>query len=143
MSLSGESFSNSEKTTDCMFFCVSAFVSVFKLAKASNVVSSLSKASNSVSSMKLHTGAQGKHIKGYPNYMKGRSVINGTMGDAQNLLKKISGTGQKISKSRERVNFGEVIGEWVNPKTGERIETLWGIIHNGKNGTHIVPALYL
>ena len=44
MSESGTSFSNSEKTIDCMFFCLTAFASAFKLAKASNAVAKVSSA---------------------------------------------------------------------------------------------------
>jgi hypothetical protein len=41
---------------------------------------------------------------------------------------------------KEMVNFGEHIGYDVNPRTGEKLSTTWGIIHYAKDGTHIVPA---
>ncbi len=54
MSESGESFSNSEKTTDCIFFCLTVFASVFKLTKACNVIS---KTSNVISNTSKLTAA--------------------------------------------------------------------------------------
>ena len=37
------------------------------------------------------------------------------------------------------VNFGKVIGEYVDKKTGVKTPTTWGTIHYGKKGSHIVP----
>ncbi|MCL2528755.1 MAG: polymorphic toxin type 50 domain-containing protein [Coriobacteriia bacterium] len=38
------------------------------------------------------------------------------------------------------MDFGRIIGGWVNKKT-DRIEpTQIGIIHYGRNGAHIVPS---
>jgi hypothetical protein len=41
---------------------------------------------------------------------------------------------------KEMVSFGEHIGYDVNPRTGEKLATTWGIIHYAKDGIHIVPA---
>lgn len=38
------------------------------------------------------------------------------------------------------MDFGEVIGQYVNPATGEAVDTTVGLIHYSKTGTHIVPA---
>ncbi|SEQ92836.1 RHS repeat-associated core domain-containing protein, partial [Treponema bryantii] len=92
-------------------------------------------------SVKLNAGQQGKHIKGHNNYIPGKSVIYGNLDDAQELLTKYAGTGQKLNEHKERVNFGKIIGVYVNPETGVNLETSWGIIHTGKNGAHIVPAI--
>lgn len=42
--------------------------------------------------------------------------------------------------SKERVDFGKVIGSYVDPVTGEKIPTTKGIIHYGSKGVHIVPS---
>ena len=135
MSESGDRFATSERNFDCMFFCASAFFSVFKLTKACNVISS---ASNEV---KLNVGSQGKHLTNHPNYIEGRSILYGNVNDAQELINNFSGTGKFISENKERVNFGRVIGVCIDPKTNVTQETTWGIIHYGKNGAHIVPSI--
>ena len=62
------------------------------------------------------------------------------MDDAQRLVDNFAGTGEWIGINKERVNFGEVIGLYVNPATNEAVDTTVGIIHYSKTGTHIVPA---
>jgi filamentous hemagglutinin len=42
--------------------------------------------------------------------------------------------------SKERVDFGKNIGDYVDRDTGERSPTSIGIIHYGSKGAHIVPA---
>ena len=88
----------------------------------------------------VNTGKQGKHIIGNNNYIEGRSVFNGTVDDAQRLVDDFAGTGEWIGTNKERVNFGEVIGQYVNPATNEAVNTTVGIINYSKTGTHIVPA---
>ena len=88
----------------------------------------------------VNTGKQGKHIIGNNNYIEGRSVFNGTVDDAQRLVDEFAGTGEWIGTNKERVNFGEVIGQYINPATNEAVDTTVGIIHYSKTGTHIVPA---
>ncbi|UFJ40480.1 polymorphic toxin type 50 domain-containing protein [Brevibacillus humidisoli] len=85
----------------------------------------------------VHAGKQSKHIPGHPNYQPGKSIFTG---DAQKLLDKYAGKGEWIGQNKERVDFGEIIGKYVDPVTGEAIETTKGIIHYSKNGAHIVPA---
>jgi filamentous hemagglutinin len=41
---------------------------------------------------------------------------------------------------RERVNFGVVIGLYVDQSTGMAYPTTNGIIHYSSRGVHIVPA---
>ena len=89
---------------------------------------------------KLHSGRQGKHIVGHNNYKKGRSIFSGSVSDAQQLIKKYSGTGQRINSTSERVNFKKVIGKYVDEVTGKAYDTTVGTIRYSKDGAHIVPA---
>ena len=49
------------------------------------------------------------------------------------MIDDFAGTGEWIGTNKERVNFGEVIGQYVNPAKNEAVDTT-------KTGTHIVPA---
>ena len=42
--------------------------------------------------------------------------------------------------TREIVNFKEIIGVFISPDSGERINTSWGIMHRATDGCHVVPA---
>jgi hypothetical protein len=88
----------------------------------------------------LHAGRQDKHIPGTNNYTEGRSIFSGTKNQAEQLIKQYSGTGQMLSNNRERVDFGRVIGYYVDPVTQEKTPTTMGTIHYSKDGAHIVPA---
>jgi hypothetical protein len=90
---------------------------------------------------KLHMGQQGKHIIGHPNYVAGRSILRA---DPARLAQR-AGTGTPVNNIargqpgfRERVDFGETIGDFV--RDGVATPTTNGIIHYGKGGIHIVPA---
>jgi filamentous hemagglutinin len=93
---------------------------------------------------KIHSGQQGKHQYGHNNWKPGKSIIDHK--DPQKLAGEFSGKGQKVAGEfgqpgfRERVDFKEDIGWYVDPATGEATKTSLGIIHHGKNGVHIVPA---
>jgi hypothetical protein len=72
-----------------------------------------------------------------------------TDSDPQGLLNQGAGTGQQIGNtpvgqpgSKERVDFGKNIGNYVDPVTGEKAPTNVGIIHYGSRGAHVdvVPA---
>ena len=87
-------------------------------------------------------GKQGKHIVGHNNYIPGRSILTA---DA-NQLANSAGTGQQVggtpvglAGSKERVDFGQVIGNYVSPN-GQMLPTTKGIIHYSSSGIHIVPA---
>jgi hypothetical protein len=87
----------------------------------------------------LELGKQGKHIPGHNNYIPGRSPL--THKNPQGLLNDFAGKGQPVGSVprgqpgfKERVNFGQVIGE-INGQP-----TTNGIIHYSKDGAHIVPA---
>ena len=87
----------------------------------------------------IHMGRQGKHIIGHNNYEKGKSILTLSKERAQKLINKFSGTGKLNGTSREVVDFGEVIGEYISPRTGKSYPTTVGKIHYSKKGTHIVP----
>ena len=89
---------------------------------------------------RIHEGNQGKHIPGHNNYMKGRSVFRGSMKKAQELVDQYAGTGQQKGPKKEVIDFGEVIGTYIDHNTGRTGETTRGTIHYSKKGTHIVPA---
>lgn len=88
----------------------------------------------------LHAGRQGKHIETHRNYMPGKSIFSGTIKDASDLIKKYSGKGTPAGVGKERVDFGKVIGYYVDKETGKKYPTTMGIIHSSKNGKHIVPS---
>ncbi len=87
--------------------------------------------------------AQEKHFPGHNSYTTGRSTLTS---DPRVLAEK-AGTGQQVGNlpvgtpgSKERVNFGGAIGNYVDPVTGKATPTSNGIIHYSKDGIHIVPA---
>jgi hypothetical protein len=88
---------------------------------------------------KIHSGKQGKHMPSHNNYQKGKSIFYGSEKKAQQLINKYAGTGTWIGKNKERVDFGKVIGSYIDA-TGKIIKTTVGIIHYSKTGAHIVPA---
>lgn len=90
----------------------------------------------------LHVDSQGKHIPGHKNYdpSKVKSVFQGSLSHAQELIDEYAGTGTWLDNNRERIDFGEFIGIWVSPDGTQRLPTTRGIIHHGKRGAHIVPS---
>lgn len=95
---------------------------------------------------KVKSGAQEKHIPETPNYKqevangKKKSIFYGDNKKAQELLDKYAGTGKELGKNKERIDFGQAIGNYYNIDTGKYEETTKGMIHYGKDGAHIVPA---
>lgn len=87
-------------------------------------------------------GKQGKHIVGHNNYTPGRSVLTA---DPQVLAQR-AGTGTPVGSTprgqagfKERVNFGETMGDFVND--GVATPTSNGIITYATDGSiHIIPA---
>lgn len=88
----------------------------------------------------IHDGKQGKHIPGHNNYTQGRSKITIQKEQLQKLIVSYSNKGQAISDTKERVDFGTVIGVYVDQSTGKEYPTTIGIINYSKDGTHVVPA---
>jgi hypothetical protein len=113
---------------------------VDRIADASKGVKKTSKSSFAGFPKKTHSGKQGKHIVGHNNYIKGKSIFNGTTEDAGKLIKKFGGTGTKKGTNKEIVDFGQVIGKYVDPNTGKLYNTTMGTIHYSKSGAHIVPS---
>ena len=95
---------------------------------------------------KVNVGQQNKHIPGTNEYKNAlnngqtKSIMYGDANDIQKLLNEKAGTGDFLGTNKERVNFGKVIGQYVDPDAGIGVETIIGIIHYGKKGAHIVPA---
>lgn len=75
----------------------------------------------------VHSGRQDKHIVGSNNYTSGRSIFSGTTQQAEQLIKKHSGTGQILGSNRERVDFGKQIGYYVDPQTNEKFLLQWAL----------------
>ncbi|WP_186055814.1 hemagglutinin repeat-containing protein [Burkholderia gladioli] len=93
----------------------------------------------------IDAGKQGKHQPDHNNFIPGRSELS--YPDPQKLVDDYAGTGQPANNVapgqpgyRERVNFGKVIGNYVDPVTGEKMPTTNGIVHYSKDGVHIVPG---
>ncbi len=88
---------------------------------------------------KIHDGKQGKHVPGHNNFQPDKSEL--THPDPQGLLDKHAGTGVRHGTNKEVVDFGEPIGNWVDPATGQKVPTACGTIHyDKKRGAHIVPS---
>lgn len=89
---------------------------------------------------------QNKHVPGNHNYEHGKSVFEHK--DPQGLVDKYAGTGKSMNSVtpgepgyREKVNFNEHIGYFVDKDTQTPTATTWGTIHYAKDGVHIVPTL--
>lgn len=96
--------------------------------------------------LKIHEGRQGKHILGHNNYIEGRSYLNVSMEEAQELVNKYAGTGTIDRakgtlkwKGTETIVADKIIGVNINNRTGEQEYTNTFKIHYSKKGTHIVP----
>jgi filamentous hemagglutinin len=107
----------------------------------------LSSKGTSNSKIMIDWGKQGKHIPGHNNYKAdtGRSIL--THKDPQSLLSKGVGRGEQVGNlrvglpgSKERVNFGEVVGVWKSIDGKMSRVTTNGVIHFGKDSAHIVPS---
>ena len=72
--------------------------------------------------------------------MPGKSIFSGTIKEASALIKKYSGKGTPAGIGKERVDFGKVIGYYVDKESGKKYPTTMGIIHSSKSGKHIVPS---
>jgi filamentous hemagglutinin len=87
-------------------------------------------------------GKQGKHIPGHNNFREGRSVLTAE----PEALARRAGTGTPVGKTprgqagfKERVDFGEVIGDFV--QDGVARPTTNGIITYAADGSvHIIPV---
>lgn len=66
--------------------------------------------------------------------------MNGDLNDVQRLPDQKAGTGTMIGNNKERVDFGKIIGRYIDMAIGQSTDTTIGIIHYGNKGAHIVPA---
>ena len=77
---------------------------------------------------------------GHNNYELGRSILEK---DAQGLLDDLHAGNiksvQQVSDVKTRVDFGKVIGQYVDPVTGGSVPTTNGMVINSNTGVHIVP----
>jgi hypothetical protein len=91
----------------------------------------------------IHEGKQGKHIPGHNNHVPGAGKSELTT-DAQVLLDNVHSGNvngvQAVNDVKTRVDFGIEIGTVKDRTTGELVPTTMGIIHDSKNGAHVVPA---
>ncbi|MEZ4699784.1 MAG: polymorphic toxin type 50 domain-containing protein [Rhodothermales bacterium] len=89
----------------------------------------------------IDLGKQGKHLLGHNNYIPGRSILELS---AQELLDDLHNGSvlmvQRIDASKIRVDFGKIIGRYVDPSTGASLPTTRGIVINSRTGVHIVPS---
>ncbi len=96
--------------------------------------------------IKLEIDKQNKHVVGAHNFKPGRGEF--IHSDPQGLLSKFAGKGQPVNSKlpgtpdyRERVDFGEFIGYYINEKNPDiKLPTTKGIIRYSKKGAHIVPS---
>jgi filamentous hemagglutinin len=87
---------------------------------------------------KIRLGKQGKHVPEHNNFQPGKSEW--THPDPQALLDQFGSTGVR-SAQRELVDFGTLIGVYVDPATGAKTPTTRGVIHyDNAGGAHIVPT---
>lgn len=97
----------------------------------------------------INQGQQNKHVPVTNEYkIASEAGLNKSVLTVQpdSLLSKL-GTGQQVGNmsigtpgSKERINYGKVIGNYIDPQTGVSTPTTNGIVHYGRNGVHIVPA---
>ena len=104
-----------------------------------NGVESNSNLESSTINSNISVNKQNKHIKGSKEFVDGKSEITISVEKCQQLVNDFIGKGQKINSNKERVDFGEIIGNYVD-ENGNRQPTTIGIIHKSKTGCHIVPA---
>jgi len=95
----------------------------------------------------LHQGRQGLHIPGHDNFQPGKSEL--THPDPDGLLERFTGLGQDVPTTMirgeagymERVDFDEVIGNYIDQDTGLRQATTKGIIaYDGIYDAVIIPS---
>lgn len=86
---------------------------------------------------------QMRHTKSH--HASGRSYLDGDMDFAQELVDKLSGTGEPKFDSngkwtyKETVSSSDIIGTHVDPISGKETRTNKAIIIYSKTGTHIYP----
>lgn len=87
----------------------------------------------------LNIQKQNKHIIGSKEYVEGKSIITVSIKLLAELVEKYKSTGITLPNGKMIIDFHEPIGFYVDERTGEKIKTTWGTMHNSKTGYHIVP----
>ena len=88
---------------------------------------------------------QNRHIKDSGEYKEGRSVFDGTLEDAQELINTYHGTGEiRLSEAgewigREFITLDRDIGTHIDIDGNKTLSNTIAI-HYSKRGAHIVPA---
>lgn len=100
--------------------------------------------------VKIHWDRQNKHIPGSHNFQSEKGIVNIDRNKLEKLLDTKAGRGQKITGSEpytacyvERVEFGEIIGEFaLRLENGEiqYMPTTKGIIKHSRDGLHVIPS---
>lgn len=96
--------------------------------------------------IKLDVERQNRHMPGRNAYEMARtngnvrSIIYRDATAIQKLLDEGAGTGEFIGANKELVNFGQVIGQYVDVDGYNKRETKMGVIHYSAEGAYIVPA---
>ena len=94
----------------------------------------------------LNATHQNRHIKDSKDYIEGRSIFDGTLSDAQELINTHHGTGEiRFSNAgnwigKEFITLDRDIGTHIDDIT--KVETITNSfgIHYSKRGAHIVPS---
>lgn len=87
-----------------------------------------------------------RHMKDELGYIAGRSYLNGSLDEIQELVDQLSGTGTPISSQdgawqrKERVHADHDFGVYIDEETGKAYKTNNAIIVYSKSGTHIIPS---
>lgn len=96
--------------------------------------------------VKLIVDVQNRYVPGRDAYenAKGegnmRSVVFGDAEALQKLLDEKAGTGEFVAGNKEKVNFKQSLGQYVDPVVHTKVMTTIGIIHYTEEGAYIVPA---
>lgn len=72
--------------------------------------------------------------------MQRRSIVTIDIEKCQDLIYEFAGKGNMIGDDKEEVDFGILIGFYIDIETGKGYPTTRGIIHYTKTGTYIVPS---
>lgn len=90
--------------------------------------------------LKVNRDKQSRHDETSKNYKEGRSKVTLSLEECQAMVYEFAGKGVSKNNDKEVVDFGRVIGYYVDNETGIEYPTTRGIIHYSKTGTHIVPG---
>lgn len=95
-------------------------------------------------SKKINREKQLRHTKS--SHIPGRSYLDGDLDYAQELVDRLSGTGEAIIDgnnkwtNRERVVNDKIVGTHIDKRTGTKTRTSKAVIVYSKTGSHIYPG---